>query len=113
MRRTAFHSCALIALLASLTLACARSVAVGTQPGATYSIEVRNSFNEEMIVSYNDGSGPRTLGSVPAARTERFVIVPPSSSSISVSATNAARTRSFGPVQLSAVPGGSGSVVLR
>jgi hypothetical protein len=102
-----------VLLLVLTGAACSRAVTVNSQPAATVSLEVRNTFPDEMIVSYNDGSATRTLGSIPAGRTERFVIVPPASSSITVTARNSAGSRNFGPLRLTVSPGGTSSVVIR
>ena len=95
-----------LAALGLLVLAggvgCARSVSFDT-PGPTYSIQVENSLSQDMIVSYDDGSGPRTLGTVAAGRSERFVVAT-DRTTVTITAANSSRTRTAGPysVQLTA-----------
>lgn len=87
-----------------LVSGCARAVAIGSDPGPVYSINVQNTLNEDMIVSYDAGAGPAILGTVTPNRTERFVITTRAGTVITVSAINAAGTRRSGPytVQLQA-----------
>jgi hypothetical protein len=96
MRRFAAATLALVAALA-LATACARSVQVGSGPGPVYAIEVRNTMPHDMIVSYDDGSGARTLGTVQASGTERFIIAAPGDLAIRVAARDAGGTQTAGP----------------
>lgn len=93
-------------LLAALLLpatACARAMAVGSEPRPVYRIDVINETAEAMIVSYDEGRGSALLGTVPAGRTDSFVIAA-RTTAVVVSARNAAGTRVLDPipVQLSA-----------
>lgn len=75
----------LAALLVVATLSgCARSVALNTDPGETYAVNVTNPLSHAMIVSFDDGSGSRLLGTVGAGRTERFVIAGSASQTVSI-----------------------------
>jgi hypothetical protein len=103
---------ALIVLVAGLG-ACARNVSVGNVPGPTYAIEVRNAFDIDMIVSYDDGGGPRVLGTVSSNRTERFVIAGPARTSIHISAVDVERNQSFGPVSVELAIGETAQIVLQ
>jgi hypothetical protein len=82
-----------LALVTLLTnSACSRNVRVDSEPGGGYSLAVRNTMPHEMVVSYDDGSGQRVLGTVTSAATARFVIASPKSTEISVQATDEGRT---------------------
>jgi hypothetical protein len=73
MRRHCVFPLAVLALAAGLS-ACARGVALNTDPGQSYAVNVRNPMPHAMIVSFDDGSGERLLGTVAANRTERFIV---------------------------------------
>lgn len=83
----------LVLALALAAVGCARKVAVESSSGAAFSLEVINPGDQDMVVSYNDGTGTQLLGTVQASSRERFVVTSPARSSITVSATNEARTR--------------------
>jgi hypothetical protein len=106
----------LILALALLTLltssACSRNVRVESEPGGGYSLAVRNTMPHPMVVSYDDGSGQRVLGTVTPAATDRFVIASPKSTEISVQATDEGRThtRSY---TVSLVSGTASDVTIR
>jgi hypothetical protein len=68
--------------------ACARNVRVESDTTHGYALQVRNTMPHAMIVSYNDGSGPRVLGTVLGGATERFVIAAPKRTDITVLATD-------------------------
>jgi len=72
--------------------ACFGGISVDSEPGPGYVIEVRNPHNEPMIVSYDDGTGVRLLGTVPPNGSARFVITRPASREISLTATDEGRT---------------------
>lgn len=74
----------------AFTGACARGVAVQSESGVAYTLEVDNVTTSNLIVSYNDGSGPRLLGTVPANQQQRFIITSPSRTQVTVTATNEA-----------------------
>lgn len=81
------------ALLCALTLAgCARSVALDTDPGEAYAIAVTNTMPHAMVVSFDDGSGTRLLGTVGANDDERFVIAGSARSTVSIIAHDEAET---------------------
>ena len=83
----------LLALLCVATLAgCARGVSLNTDPGETYAISVVNPMPHAMIVSFDDGSGARLLGTVGAGRTERFVIAGAANPTVSVVAHDEAES---------------------
>lgn len=71
---------------------CARSVALDTDPGETYAISVTNPRSHAMIVSFDDGSGTRLLGTVNAGATERFVIAGSAAQTVSIIAHDEAET---------------------
>ena len=96
-----------------LLVACARPVSIGTDPGPTYAVEVRNALPEDMIVSYDAGGGPAVLGTVRASSSERFVITSRTTTSITISASNAARTRTSGPYRVQLEAGTTPQVTLR
>lgn len=99
--------------LALALAACARSVQIGSDPGPAYAVEVRNTLDQDMIVAYDDGGGARTLGTVRAGGSERFIIASPARQSIDISARNAGGTRSAGPYTVQLVAGQTPTVSLR
>lgn len=91
MARTRFVP--LMALLFAVTLtACARSVALDTDPGETYAVNVVNTMPHPMIVSFDDASGQRLLGTVSANGSERFVIAGSSTPTVSIVAHDEGET---------------------
>jgi hypothetical protein len=96
-----------------LPAACARAVQVTSGPSPTYPIEVRNVTGEEVIVSYDDGTGPRVLGNVVDGRTERFVIAARERLEVSVTARSIAGSRSWGPFHVSLTAGEAQRVTIR
>lgn len=109
-----FHSSsrrASILALCALILACARAVSVGTDP--VYAVQVRNTLGQDMIVSYNAGSGPAILGTVQANRSERFVITTRNVTTVTITAINQSGTRTSGPYTVQLAPGMTREVVLR
>lgn len=92
MRRIRPTLLALVALLVGLT-ACTRSVDFDPDPGSTYAVNVVNPSSQPMIVSFDDGSGPRLLGTVGANRTERFVVAASQGGTVSIIAHDEAETR--------------------
>lgn len=81
----------LCALLATVG-ACSRGVGVESEPGPAYAVEVANPMPQPMIISYDDGTGVRLLGTVPPNGSARFVITRPASRQISMTATDEGRT---------------------
>lgn len=90
------HRMRMTPLLTVLVLAsaagCARSVALDTEPGQTYAVSVVNTMSHPMIVSFDDGSGVRLLGTVSAGATERFVIAGSASQTVSIVAHDEGET---------------------
>lgn len=80
MRRS--HSFVFAAVV--LTAACARPVAVQSDPAATYAVQVGNATTAALRVSFDAGAGERELGSVAAGGSERFVIVNPGAPSVTL-----------------------------
>jgi hypothetical protein len=64
----------LLALCMAATASCSRTVSVSAPPAPVFAVSIDNQTRLELIVTYDDGSGPRALGAVPAGRSERFVI---------------------------------------
>lgn len=103
-----------VALVLALSLTgCARAVEVSSGPAPTYPITVRNSVGEDAIVAYDDGSGARTLGTVQAGRTDRFIIAAPRAMSVSISARSTTGSRTWGPFPLELAAGETRSVTIR
>jgi hypothetical protein len=103
-----------ILLLAALVLAvgtaCVRGVDFG--PGTeSQAINVINELPDAMIVSFDDGTGERLLGTVAARSTDRFIIAGTAAMTVSVVATDQARTRTIRRT-VTLVPGGSVDVRL-
>ncbi|MFW6078737.1 MAG: hypothetical protein ACODAE_03905 [Gemmatimonadota bacterium] len=74
---------------------CFRGVGVESEPGPTYRVEVVNRSASPMIVSYDDGSGERILGTVPAERREWFTIASPADRTVAIIAFDRDRDRSI------------------
>ena len=91
MARTRWIPLLTLLVLGAVT-GCARSVALDTDPGQTYAVNVVNPMPHPMIVSFDDGSGSRLLGTVGAGRTERFVIAGSANQTVSVVAHDEAET---------------------
>lgn len=96
----------------ALLAACARSVEVST-PAPTYPVEVRSTLREDALVSYDDGAGARLLGTVPAGRTERFLIAAPRAMDVRILARSTDGARSWGPIAVVLQAGVTQSVTLR
>jgi hypothetical protein len=103
-----------LSLLAGLVLVlgCARAVEVGSA-APSYPIRVQNSAAADLIVSYDDGSGPRTLGTVQAGRTERYIIASPGRLTITVQGRSADGGVTSGPHTVELRTGDPPTVVLR
>lgn len=104
---------ALLAASLGLAVACARPVSIGTGAGPVFRVQVENSLAEDMIVSYNDGTGSALLGTVRANSSQRFDITAPANRTVSITAANANRTRSIGPYSVRLQDGSTPTVVLR
>lgn len=90
MRR--FRLPALALLLAVAATACARGVEMNPDAGQTYAVNIINEMPHAMIVSFDDGSGLRTLGTVGANREERFVVAIAERPTVTIVATDEADT---------------------
>lgn len=110
MRRLRLTLLATLALVAGLA-ACTRGVDFDPDPGQTYAVNVVNTFPQAMIVSYDDGTGPRLLGTVAANRTERFVVAGTAAGTVSIIARDEGDTRTIRRT-VSLVPGGTVEVRL-
>lgn len=82
MRR--FRLLVLALLVAVAGTACARGVTLNPETGSTYAINVVNQMSHSMIVSFDDGSSTRLLGTVGANREERFVIAGAARSTVTI-----------------------------
>ena len=91
MRRIRFTLFAVLALAAAIT-ACTRGVSLDTEPGQTYAVNVINEMPHAMIISFDDGSGTRLLGTVGANRTERFVVAGAANPTVTIVAQDEAET---------------------
>jgi hypothetical protein len=109
----ALHPRLIVLAILLSALACSRAVSVGSSPSPVYAVAVTNATNEELIVSYDDGSGPKALGSVRAGAAERFVIAAPARNQVAIAGRNRAGTRSVGPVNVQLVAGETKGVELR
>ena len=105
----------LLILLAVLTLSsCARGISVGSAtPAETFSISVENLTGTTMVVSYDDGRGNATLGTVEAGSTERFIIAAPATQTVTVRGTPITGSRTSGPYTVTLVAGTTQQVRLR
>jgi hypothetical protein len=83
MRRLLGMNGLLLGLLVLLLAGC-RPVAVTGDPGPQYTIEVDNRMSHAMVVSFNDGTGERPLGTVAAQSRGHFIIVSPAQSSVTI-----------------------------
>jgi hypothetical protein len=106
--RTGAAACALLTLSA-----CARAMQVGSEPTPVYRIVVTNQTSETLIVGYNDGRGESIFGAVPANSSDTFVVARPADLAITVTARNAAGTRTIGPLSVQLRAGESVPVHLR
>lgn len=97
-------------LLAALVLltatACTRGVSMNPDAGQTYAVSVQNQMPHAMIVSFDDGSGVRLLGTVDASRSERFVIAGTAQQTITIIATDQGDTHTVRRT-VTLVPGGT------
>ena len=83
----------LLALAALIILAgCARSVDLSADPGESYAVEVVNPMPHPMIVSFDDGSGEQTLGTVAENGRERWIVAGASARTVSIIARDERET---------------------
>lgn len=93
--------------------ACSRAVEVSSGPAPTYPVSVRNALGEDVIVAYDDGGGARTLGTIRAGTTERFIIAQPATPRVSILARSVSGEREYGPFAVDLVAGETRSVTVR
>ncbi|MEJ2215552.1 MAG: hypothetical protein P8099_02940 [Gemmatimonadota bacterium] len=74
--------------LAMVLGACSHAMRAQTNAERTYAIAVENPTAQAMVVSYDDGTGSRLLGTVSAGQTERFVLAGAQGSEITVTAVS-------------------------
>src|SRR5690606_24619262 len=79
-------------LIVILLSACARGVAVQSEPGPAYALQVNNPMPHPMIVWYDDGTGSHLLGTVSAGTEGRFVITRPANQEVTITAVDEDRT---------------------
>jgi hypothetical protein len=101
-----------VLLLGIATIGCARNIAV-QPPRPTFAIEVHNTFDVDMLVSYDAGGGIRALGAVTPGATERFVIAVPEAVPIQVTARSSDGSVVAGPFNVSLAPDVTRTVTLR
>jgi hypothetical protein len=99
-------------LLLFLQAGCARAIEVGSDPRPTYRLSVVNELPYPMIVSYSDPRGDALLGTVPAGRTEHFVIAGTTAAGIVVTARSADGTLTRGPYTIQLIAGQAQTVRL-
>lgn len=93
---------------------CARGMSVDSAtPAETFSINVENMTGVTMVVTYDDGRGAATLGTVSASATERFIIAAPATPTITVRGEAASGTRRAGPFTVTLIAGTPQLVRLR
>ncbi len=109
LRRTAL----LPLVIAAAAAACVRGASVQPAPTPVYAVSVRNTTAAEIVVSYDDGAASRALGTVPAGRTERFVIAAPASTTVDIVARAASGNATFQPVTVQLVAGSTIPVTIR
>lgn len=90
MRRLRFLALAL--LTAATAIACARGVTLNPDGGQSYAVNVVNEMPHAMVISFDDGSTTRLLGTVSARRQERFIIAGAQRPTVTVIATDEADT---------------------
>ncbi|MCI0433439.1 MAG: hypothetical protein L0271_07305 [Gemmatimonadetes bacterium] len=99
-------------MLPPVQSACARSLEVGS-PRPLYSVQIRNSLSEEMIVSYDDGAGTRALGTVLPGGIERFLINAPTSTTVMITGRGTTSGDVVGPFTVRLAAGSTPLVVLQ
>lgn len=102
-----------ILICATGSAACARGAAVQPPPTPVYAVSVTNATAVEIVVSYDDGTASRALGTVPAGRTERFVIAAPASTNVRILSRSASGGTSFSPVSVTLVAGSTVDLTIR
>lgn len=91
MRRIRLTLLAVLALAAT-SVACTRGVSYDPEPGETYAVNVVNQMPHPMIISFDDGTGSRLLGTVAGNRTERFVVAGAANPTVSIVASDEGET---------------------
>ena len=105
---------ALLFLLAGTGLAaCSRGVAIESEPGPVYTIEVENPMSHPMDIWYDDGVETRELGRVESRSSREFIIASPDRPEVEIVARDAGRTHtvtrsvnlaSGGPIEVVLTP---------
>ncbi len=101
----------LLLIIAIAGCASTRGVSVGSDT-ANYAIDVTNSTGSAVDVYWSAGGDPKMLGNVAPGRKEHFIVAGAKTTSISVTATNAAG-RSLGPYAVVLEAGVSKAVTIR
>lgn len=81
----------MLACTLSLGTTCGRSAVV--ESAVSYPMDVINPFPDAMVVSFDDGTGSRLLGTVAGGSTERFVVAGSAAETVTVIAVDEDRTR--------------------
>ena len=84
-----------------------------TQPTPVFAIGVENATPDELVVSYDDGTASRALGTVLPGRIERFIIAATAVNPIEVTARSAEGSRIFGPYRITLLPGTTVPLTIR
>jgi hypothetical protein len=100
-------------LLLLLSTGCARALHVASEPSPVYRLAIANDTDQEMVVTYHDGQRQGLLGAVPAGRSDTFVVATPASAAVTITARNAAGTRTLGPFSVQLAPGETVTLRLR
>lgn len=86
------HRRPLVLLGVLLVVAGCRPVAVETDPGPYYVLEVNNPLGQPMIVYYDDGTGTHLLGTVSARSRAEFAITRPARQTVRIMARDEGNT---------------------
>ncbi|MBI4409941.1 MAG: hypothetical protein HY561_09550, partial [Gemmatimonadetes bacterium] len=109
-RSHAVPSC--LAAAALVLAACARPVAVESEPGPAYALMVHNPMPHSMVVSYDDGTGARALGTVEANGHRQFLITSPARQTVTITARDERQTHTTTPQQVTLRTGTTAEVTL-
>lgn len=75
----------------SLGTTCGRGAVV--ESAVSYPMDVVNPFPEAMVVSFDDGTGSRLLGTVSGGSTERFIVAGSAAQTVTIIAVDEDGTR--------------------
>jgi hypothetical protein len=103
----------LILAAAAALSACARPMAIETDPRSLAAVQVSNQVGVAMLVYYEAGAEPRLLGSVPAGGSERFIVTAPAGTTVRITARSETGQRTAGPYTVTLQSGTTQQVVLR